>query len=320
MRPHFFLLVAGLIFFLLCPPLLIALDHDGGDKVTLPETTDFAKKFNKFMEPISFGVGSEPGFDSNAVYIYLMYKYSPNYSWMTKFNMESSIKDEKDIDFKTPSNGIDLSLNKQKIFSLSLLPMVRHFKNMDLGFGLSGKFYHFELEDLNSSVDGNFYLDLNRDVLTIGPIIYLHWQYPLSEHVDFGGTTEFSPIMLAYLKDKYRVSYYFDELDMTTNNNGSDFGIGIPSISQEIYFTFLRFVNLSAGLKYDFFTIGKKDIQISHDASLRLGLALLKKPKGGFLNYLVGVFYEREWTFMDIKSDHIYEQEGRWIFCVGASG
>ena len=320
MKPRFLLLFAALVVFCIAASPLSALEHNAGDKMTLPENTDFARKFNKFMEPVSFGVGSEPGFDNNAIYIYLMYRYAQNYSWMIRFDMENSIKDDKDINFKKPSKGVEIELDKKKLYSLSLLPVVRHFKYMDLGFGIIGQYNHYEIDDLDSSAEANIYIEMNRDVFMIGPLIYMHWQYPLSNHVDIGGTTQLSPILWAFLKDKTRTAVYFDGNESSRRDTESDYGIGVPSVSQDIYFTFLKFINLSAGLTYDFFRIGDDDMQVSHDATLRFGLALLKKPKSGFLNYLIGVFYETEWSFMDIGSEHMYDREGRWIFCVGASG
>ncbi|MBQ3320356.1 MAG: hypothetical protein IJG75_07610, partial [Spirochaetia bacterium] len=85
MKSRFFLLSAGIVILCALASPLNALDRDPGDRMTLPETTNFAKKFNKFMEPVSFGVGSEPGFEKNSVYLYLMYNYAPDWSWMVKF-------------------------------------------------------------------------------------------------------------------------------------------------------------------------------------------------------------------------------------------
>ena len=320
MKSPFFLLFAVLVIFCVLSPQIPALEHDGGDKMTLPETTEFSKKFNKFMEPVSFGVGSEPGFDNNAIYIYLMYRYAQNFSWMIRFDMETSIKDDKDVDFKNPSKGVEIELDKKKLYTLSILPVVRHFKYLDLGFGVIGQYNHYEIDNLDSSSEGNIYLQMDRDVFLVGPLIYMHWQYPLSEHVDIGGTTELSPILWAFLKDKTRTAVFFDDYETSGRDTEKDFGIGVPSINQNIYLTFLKFINLSAGITYDFFRIGDDDTQVSHDATLRFGLALLKKPKSGFLNYLIGVFYETEWSFMDVGSEHMYDRDGRWIFCVGASG
>ena len=131
MRTRFFLLLAVIVIFCVLDSSLFALEHDSGDKMTLPETTDFARKFNKFMEPISFGVGSEPGSEKNAVYIYLMYDYAPKYSWMVKFDMESSVTSDSDIDLDGDEFGFQL--DKQKTYTLDILPMVRHFEYLDLG-------------------------------------------------------------------------------------------------------------------------------------------------------------------------------------------
>ncbi|MBQ3648264.1 MAG: hypothetical protein II958_05440, partial [Spirochaetia bacterium] len=93
MKPQFFLLFTALVLCVIVSPLS-ALDRDPGDRMTLPETTEFARKFNKFMEPVSFGVGSEPGFEKNSVYLYLMYNYAPDWSWMVKFNMDNTVDDK----------------------------------------------------------------------------------------------------------------------------------------------------------------------------------------------------------------------------------
>ena len=324
MISRFFLIFAVLIMFCILVSPLFALEHDGGDKIILPENTDFGKKFNKFMEPISFGVGSEPGFEKNAVYIYFMYHYAEKYSWMIKFDMESSVTGDRDINFRSPGQkGMELEVNKKKMYSLSLLPVVRHFEYMDLGFGIVGEYNRYVMDDLDCDSAGNTYLELRRNVFMVGPLIYMHWQYPLSDKVDIGGTTEFAPILWAFLHDKTRVAYYSydNNAEDSYSSKSKDFGIGVPAISQEFYFTFFKFLNISAGIDYEFFRLGSNDdVQISHDATLRFGLALLKKPKSGFLNYLIGVFYERDWSFMDVGSEHIYDHEGRWIFCVGTSG
>ena len=97
MRSRFFLLFAGLIVFCVIISPLSALEHDPGDRPTLPETNEFAKKFNKFMEPVSFGVGSEPGLESIAVYLYLIYDYGKDLSWMVRLEMESIIKSDTDL-------------------------------------------------------------------------------------------------------------------------------------------------------------------------------------------------------------------------------
>ena len=324
MKSRFFLLSACLMILCALSSPLFALEHDGGDKIILPENTDFGRKFNKFMEPISFGVGSEPGFEKNAVYIYFMYRYAEKYSWMIKFDMESSVSGDRDIDFRKPGQkGMKLEVDKKKMYSLSLLPVVRHFEYMDLGFGLVGEYNRYVVDDLDCDSRGNTYLELNRDVFMVGPLIYMHWQYPLSDKVDIGGTTELAPVLWAFLNDKYHVAYYYheDNIEGSYRDKDKDYGIGVPAVSQEIYFTFFKFLNISAGLEYEFFRLGSNDdMQVSHDATLRFGLALLKKPKSGFLNYLIGVFYERDWSFMDVGAEHIYDHEGRWIFCVGTSG
>ena len=116
MKSHFPLIVIFAVFYCVFAMPLIALEHDSGDKMSLPETTDFARKFNKFMEPISFGVGSEPGSDKNAVYIYLMYDYAPKYSWMVKFDMENSVTSDSDIDLD--GNEFGFQLDKQMTFYL----------------------------------------------------------------------------------------------------------------------------------------------------------------------------------------------------------
>ena len=77
---------------------LSARERDSGDKMKLPETTEFAKKVNEFLEPVSFGVGTEPGYNKNSVYLYLMYDYDDDYSWMVKFNLESSVNSDNTLD------------------------------------------------------------------------------------------------------------------------------------------------------------------------------------------------------------------------------
>lgn len=318
MRSRFFLLFAGLVIFTVNALSLYALEHDAGDKMTLPETTNFARKFNKFMEPVSFGVGSEPGADKNAVYIYLMYDYAPKYSWMIKFDMENSITSDSDIDLDDDKFGFQL--NKQKSYSLELLPMVRHFEYLDLGVGLLGQYYRYDVEGLFSSGTSKEYMELKRNVFQVGPLLYLHWQYPVADHVDFGGTTELSPFLWTMLRDKYHGSYYDESGKVKYSGTDKDYGYGVPAVSQLFYLTFIKFINLSTSIDYSYYRIGTHDVQVYHDTVLRFGLSILKRPKSGFLNYLVGVFYENEWISMDINNDKTYDHEHRWIFCIGASG
>ncbi len=318
MKPRFFLLLAVMVIFCILDSSLFALEHDSGDKMTLPETTDFARKFNKFMEPVSFGVGSEPGSDKNAVYIYLMYDYAPKYSWMVKFDMESSVTSDSDIDLDGDEFGFQL--DKQKTYTLDILPMVRHFEYLDLGVGLMGQYLRYDLEGLESFGTAKEYYEVRRDVVQIGPLLYLHWQYPVAKHVDLGGTTEFSPCLWTTLRDKYHITYYDDSGKNKFSSTEKDYGFGAPVVSQLFYLTFIKFINLSSSVEYSYYRIGTHDVQVSHDTVLRFGLSILKRPKSGFLNYLVGVFYENEWISMDINNDKTYDHEHRWIFCIGASG
>ena len=165
MKPQFFLLFTALVLCVIVSPLS-ALDRDPGDRMTLPETTDFARKFNKFMEPVSFGVGSEPGFEKNAVYIYLMYDYAPKYSWMVKFDMESSVTSDSDIDLDGDEFGFQL--DKQKTYTLDILPMVKHFEYLDLGVGVLGQYLRYDLEGLDSYGTSKNYYDVRRDVRFTG--------------------------------------------------------------------------------------------------------------------------------------------------------
>ena len=317
-KPRAILLLICLFLLMVSALPLAALEHDSGDKMTLPETTNFAKKFNKFMEPVSFGVGSEPGSDKNAVYIYLMYDYAADYSWMVKFDMENSVTSDSDIDLD--GNEFGFQLDKQKSYKLDLLPMVKHFEYLDLGVGILGQYLRFDLEGLESIGTSKEYYEVRRDVFQIGPLLYLHWQYPIAKHVDLGGTTELSPCLWTILRDKYNVTYYNDSDRDKFSDTDKDYGFGAPVISQLFYLTFLKFINLSTSIDYSYFRIGTHDVQTSHDTVLRFGLSILKRPKSGFLNYLVGVFYENEWISMDINHDHTYDHEHRWIFCIGASG
>ena len=318
MRSRFLLLFTDIIIFTVFILPLYALERDSGDKMTLPETTNFARKFNKFMEPVSFGVGSEPGADKNAVYIYLMYDYAPKYSWMIKFDTENSVTSESDIDLD--GNDFGFQLNKQKSYSLELLPMVRHFEYLDLGVGLLGQYYRYEVEGLFSSGTAKEYMELKRNVFQIGPLLYLHWQYPIADHIDFGGTTEVSPFLWTMLHDKFHGSYYDESGKEKYSGSDKDYGYGVPAVSQLFYLTFIKFINLSTSIDYSYYRIGTHNVQVSHDTVLRFGLSILKRPKSGFLNYLVGVFYENEWISMDINNDKTYDHEHRWIFCIGTSG
>ena len=289
--------------------------------MTLPETTSFAKKFNKFMEPVSFGVGSEPGFEKNAVYMYLMYNYAPDWSWMVKFHMESIVDDKDDLDIADlDGTDIGFEMNKRRNYKLSVLPAVRHFKNMDLGFGIHGQYVNYNVRGVMASDGDTAYLDFDRTGFLIGPLIYLHWEFPVTNHIDFGGTTELSPIMWLRLQDDIDTTMYFSGVKIDGEDSSTDYGFQAPSINQNFYLTFIKFINLSANIEYDFFWSKMHDTQISHDTTLRFGLAFLKKPKSGFLNFLLGVFYENEWMFMDWDNEHTYDHEQRWIFCIGAAG
>ncbi|MBR4683746.1 MAG: hypothetical protein IKO95_02900 [Spirochaetia bacterium] len=318
MKSRFFLLFAALMVFCVVDSHLLALEHDSGDKMTLPETTDFARKFNKFMEPISFGVGSEPGSEKNAVYIYLMYDYAPTYSWMVKFDLESSVTSDSDIDLDGDEFGFQL--DKQKTYTLDILPMVRHFEYLDLGVGVMGQYLRYDLEGLESYGTSKNYYDVRRDVFQVGPLLYLHWQYPIAKHVDLGGTTEFSPCLWTTLHDKFHVTNYDETGKNKYSSTEKDYGFGAPVVSQLFYLTFIKFINLSTSIDYSYYRIGTHDVQTAHDTVLRFGLSILKRPKSGFLNYLVGVFYENEWYSIDINHDNTYEHKQRWIFCIGASG
>ena len=318
MKPRVFLPLFSLFFLMFCILPLSALEHDSGDKMTLPETTSFARKFNKFMEPISFGVGSEPGSEKNAVYIYLMYDYAPKYSWMVKFEMESSVTSDSDIALDGDEFGFQL--DKQKTYTLDILPMVRHFEYLDLGVGILGQYLRYDMEGLESLGTEKNYYEVRRDVFQIGPLLYLHWQYPIAKHVDLGGTTELSPCLWTTLHDKFHVTYYNETGKDKFSNTEKDYGFGAPVVSQLFYLTFLKFINLSTSIDYSYYRIGTEDVQTSHDTVLRFGLSILKRPKSGFLNYLVGVFYENEWYSIDINHDNTYEHKQRWIFCIGASG
>ena len=310
MKSHFPLIVIFAVFYCVFAMPLIALEHDSGDKMSLPETTDFARKFNKFMEPVSFGVGSEPGSDKNAVYIYLMYDYAPKYSWMVKFDMENSVTSDSDIDLDGDEFGFQL--DKQKTYTLDILPVVKHFEYVDLGVGLLGQYLRYDLEGLESYGTSKNYYDVRRDVFQIGPLVYLHWQYPIANHVDLGGTTEFSPCLWTILHDKFHVTNYSESGRNKYSNTEKDYGFGAPVISQLFYLTFIKFINLSTSIDYSYYRIGTHDVQTSHDTVLRFGLSVLKRPKS--------VFYENEWTSIDINNDNTYEHKQRWIFCIGASG
>ena len=321
MKPQFFLLFAGLLILAVSIVPLNALDRDPGDRMTLPETTEFARKFNKFMEPVSFGVGSEPGFEKNSVYLYLMYNYAPDWSWMVKFNMDNTVDDKDDLDI-ADLDGADIGfeINRRRNFKLSVLPAVRHFKNMDLGFGIQGQYLYYRVRGLMSDGQNTEYMDFERTGFLVGPMIYLHWEFPVAKHIDFGGTTELSPIMWLRLNDDFEYTMNIYGIKEKNKDSSTDYGFQAPSINQNLYLTFIKFINLSANIEYDFFWSKMHGTQISHDTTLRFGLALLKKPKSGFLNFLVGVFYENEWIFMDWDNEHTYDHEHRWIFCIGASG
>ena len=127
MRSRFFLLFAALMAFSVVDSHLLAIEHDPGDKPTLPETTEFAKKFNHVMKPVSFGVGSEPGLESFAVYLYLMYDYGKDYSWMVRLELESSIKSDTDLDSENlGQDGLEFVIDKHKHYDLSILPFIKH--------------------------------------------------------------------------------------------------------------------------------------------------------------------------------------------------
>ena len=142
----------------------------------------------------------------------------------------------------------------------------------------------------------------------------------MAKHVDFGGILELSPVMWLYLKDDVDYTVSMDHLRADGSDTSKDYGFGAPSVNLNLYLTFIKFINMSVDIDYEYFRTGTHDVQISHDTTLRFGLALLKKPKSGFLNFLVGVFYEHEWLFMDMNDDHTYDHSKRWIFCIGASG
>lgn len=321
MRSRILLLFAGLMIFTLPLMTLSALDRDPGDKMTLPETTKFASKFNKFMEPVSFGVGSEPGFEKNAVYVYLMYNYAPDWSWMVKFNMDNSVDDKDDLEI-ADLDGADIGfeINKRRNFKVSILPAVRHFKYADLGFGIQGQYLNYRVRGVMGDEKDIVHIDFERTGILVGPLIFLHWELPVTQHIDFGGTTELSPIMWLRLKDDVEYNINMSGFSMKEDESSTDYGFQAPSINQNLYFTFIKFINLSANINYEFFWSKMHGSQISHDATLRFGLSLLKKPKSGFLNFLVGVFYENEWTFMDWDNEHTYDHDRRWIFCIGAAG
>ena len=322
MRSRFFLIFAALIMFCMLASPLIALEHDPGDRPTLPENNDFAKKFNKFMKPISLGVGSEPGIESVAVYLYLMYDYGKDYSWMVRLEMENHIKSDNDLDSKNLGNDdLQFEIDKHKHYNLSILPFIKRFKYADLGFGLSGEFYRYDIQGMG--VDDQFITTSHYDVdvLLVGPLFYLRWEIPVTKLVDVGGTTNLSPIQFAWQKTHGWYKVYHDDNYSKTRFKDNDTGYGTPALCQDLYVSFLKFVNLSTRVEFDYFKLNGDDADVKvFDTVLRFGISLLKKPKSGFLNYLVGVFYENEWTYYDLAGEKTKDHEGRWIFCVGASG
>ena len=322
MRSRFFLLFAALVVFCIAASPLSALDHDPGDKPTLPETTEFAKKFNRVMKPVSFGVGSEPGLESIAVYLYLLYDYGKDYSWLVRLELESSINSDTDLDSgDLGQDGLEFLIDKHKHYDLSILPFIKRFRYADLGFGLTTELYRFDVKGME--VDDNLILTSKYDVdiILLGPLFYLRWEYPLSKLVDAGGITSISPVQFAWqntegwYKQYYNGNYNGRE---SFKNNGT--GYGAPALCQDLYVTFLKFINISTRIEFDYFNFQGSDDVTVYDTVLRFGISLLKKPKSGFLNFLIGIFYENEWTYFKMAGEKSNDHERRWIFCIGASG
>ena len=322
MRSRFFLLFAGLIVFCVIISPLSALEHDPGDRPTLPETNEFAKKFNKFMEPVSFGVGSEPGLESIAVYLYLIYDYGKDLSWMVRLEMDSIIKSDTDLDSKNlGQDDLEFEIDKHKHYDLSILPFIKRFKYADMGFGLTAELYRYDVKGMG--VDDNFILTTKYDVdiFLLGPLFYLRWELPVSKLVDVGGTTSISPIQFAWQNTDGWYKYYYNGnyVDRQAIDE-NDAGYGAPALCQDLYVSFLKFINLSTRIEFDYFKFKGDNDVVVYDTVLRFGISLLKKPKSGFLNYLIGVFYENEWTYFDMAGETSKDHERRWIFCIGASG
>jgi len=314
------LLFAVLVISFIISPSAFALEHDSGDKVVLPENSDFARKFNKFMEPISFGVGSEPGLESIAVYLFLIYDYGKDFSWMVKLEMESIIKSDHDLDSSNlMEDPLEFEIDKHKHYELSILPFIKRYKYADLGFGLISEFYQYDIKGMGAYGDIIMTSHYDLDILLVGPLFYLRWEYPVTKLVDIGGTTSLSPLLYAMQDtDGWYRFYNYSKSRETISDR--DIGFGTPSLCQDLYMTFIKFINLSTRIEYDFFKVKGEDDVTMHDFVLRFGVSLLKKPKGGFLNYLIGVYYENEWTYYDMAGDKTKDHDRRWIFCIGASG
>ena len=322
MRSRFFLLFAALMMFIFLALPLSALEHDPGDRPTLPETTNFAKKFNKFMEPISFGVGSEPGLESIAVYLYLIYDYGKDFSWMVRLEMESIIKSDSDLDSKNiMHDSLEFEIDKHKHYDLSVLPFIKRYKYADMGFGLTAELYRYDIQGMGVYDNYIETCHYDVDIILLGPLFYLRWEYPITKLVDIGGTTNISPVQFAWQNTDGWYKYYENNVPVDKGSvKDRDTGYGAPALCQDLYISFIKFINLSTRVEFDYFKLnGDEDVAV-YDTVLRVGVSILKKPKSGFLNYLIGVFYENEWTYYDMAGEKSKDHEKRWIFCIGASG
>jgi len=309
-----------LFIFLLPFSQLFAKERNSGDKMKLPETTEFAKKVNKFLEPVSFGVGTEPGYDKNSIYLYLMCDYHDDYSWMVKLKIENNVNSDNTLEVSDSSEDDKyLQINKSKAYELFIQPWIRHFDYFDFGLGVFMGYYQDNLEGVHNSGSEGIFLDGRERMFYLGPLVTFQLEYPIASHLDVGLISELIPIGAVLYDYDGEYSIYVREGVTKKDDSERLNGFCAPYVGQKLYFTFLKFLNLSTSVSYGYTNIGNGDVVI-HDAIWRCGASILKRPKSGFLNFLVGIYYENEWMWNGRLDNHNLTHDKRWLFCLGASG
>ncbi|MCQ2603901.1 MAG: hypothetical protein MJ215_02510 [Spirochaetia bacterium] len=282
----------------------------------------FSEKFNNFIRPFTFGVGTEPGIDKNAVYVFLMYDYSEKYSSSIKFTFEGNTSKEHDLDvdeiFYKPENKY-LELNKSTTFEIDFLPIIWHFSKCDFGTGVFFGYYNYDTEGVYNTVGKGSHIDSDTDLFYLGPMLYYKFELEMGKYVKFGGITEFFPVAgVKFINHSHIKNYTVSSVDEYTDKD-TKYGVVFPYVYQIVYFTCFKYFNFSTSVEYEHYSIGHNTKYLVDNTIWRYGVAILKKPKGMFLSFLGGIFYEHEWESIDVPGSHSLDHDGRWVFCLGAS-